>query len=54
MPGNRPDALGRFVATEPRFWLNLQARYDLEVASDALEGKLERGVEPYVSHVRAP
>ena len=41
--------LGRFFGMEARFWLNLQARYDLEVAADALEGRLEREVEPYVA-----
>ncbi len=39
--------LGRFFTMEAQFWLNLQARYDLEVAADALEGRLEREVEPY-------
>ena len=38
--------LGRFFNMEAQFWLNLQARYDLEVAADALEGRLEREVQP--------
>ncbi len=38
--------LGRFFGVEARFWLTLQARYDLEVAADALEGRLEREVAP--------
>lgn len=33
--------LARFFATSDRFWLNLQARYDLEVQSEALQGALE-------------
>ena len=41
--------LGRFFAMEAQFWLNLQARYDLEVAADTLDGRLEREVEPYVA-----
>ncbi len=30
---------------EPQFWMNLQSRYDLEVARDAMAGKLDREVE---------
>lgn len=26
--------LGRFFGVEPQFWLNLQSRYDLEIAED--------------------
>lgn len=26
--------LGRYFGIEPQFWLNLQSRYDLEVAED--------------------
>ena len=37
--------LGRFFGMEAQFWLNLQARYDLGVAADALEGRLEREVQ---------
>jgi addiction module HigA family antidote len=33
--------LGRFFAMEPAFWMNLQSRYDMEVAEDALAGKLD-------------
>ena len=29
---------------EAQFWLNPQVRYDLEVAADELEGRLEREV----------
>ena len=38
--------LGRFFNMEAQFWLNLQARHDLEVAAEALEGRLEREVQP--------
>jgi addiction module HigA family antidote len=31
---------------EPQFWLNLQSRYDLDVAKDALGARLEREVRP--------
>ncbi|MGH7907859.1 MAG: HigA family addiction module antitoxin [Candidatus Binataceae bacterium] len=38
--------LGRYFGTGPEFWMNLQARYDLEVAKDELESKVEREVQP--------
>ena len=39
--------LARFFGTSPAFWLNLQQRYDLDVATDALGDRLEREVQPY-------
>ena len=33
--------LARFFGTSDRFWLNLQARYDLEVERDRLGARLE-------------
>ena len=36
--------LGRFFGMEAQFWMNLQAHYDLEVAKDAIAGRLEREV----------
>jgi addiction module HigA family antidote len=36
--------LSRYFGTSERFWLNLQARYDLEVEKDRLAGRLEREV----------
>lgn len=36
--------LGRYFQVSPQFWLNLQARYDLEVALDRIEGRLEKEV----------
>lgn len=38
--------LARAFSMEAPFWLNLQVRYDLEVATDALAGRLEREVQP--------
>lgn len=38
--------LGRFFAMESEFWLNLQSRYDLEVARDVLAGRLTSEVRP--------
>lgn len=37
--------LARFFRNSPRFWLNLQSSYDLEVEADRLGGKLTRDVE---------
>ena len=37
--------LGRFFRNAPRFWLNLQTSYDLEVEADRLGTKLARDVE---------
>jgi addiction module HigA family antidote len=41
--------LARFFAMEAQFWMNLQTRYDLERAADALAGRLDREVEPYAA-----
>ena len=38
--------LGRYFGMEPQFWLNLQSRYDLDVAKDGLGARLEREVKP--------
>ena len=37
--------LARFFDVTPGFWLGLQKQYDLDVAEDALEGRLEREVK---------
>ena len=37
--------LARFFNVTPGFWLGLQKQYDLDVAEDALEGRLEREVK---------
>jgi len=39
--------LGKFFNMTPQFWMNLQSRYDLEVAEDNLDGKLEKEVHAY-------
>lgn len=36
--------LARFFGTSDRFWLNLQAAYDLDVERDRLGDRLERDV----------
>jgi len=38
--------LSRFFGTTERFWMNLQARYDLEVEKDRLGSRLDAEVQP--------
>ena len=38
--------LGRFFNMEAQFWLNLQTHYDMEVALEALEDRLDTEVHP--------
>ena len=38
--------LARYFNTTPKFWLNLQASYDLALASDALSEEIQRTVHP--------
>jgi len=44
--------LGRLFRTTPEFWLNLQTRYDLEVARDRQEKRVEREVQPLATAVK--
>lgn len=37
--------LGRYFQVSPKFWLNLQAHYDLEVQLDKLGNKLDSEVK---------
>lgn len=39
--------LGRFFGMEAEFWLNLQTHYDMEVAQEALAGRLDKEVHPF-------
>ena len=41
--------LARFFGTSDRFWLSLQARYDLEVEKDRLGNRLAREVTSLVT-----
>jgi antitoxin HigA-1 len=36
----------RYFGNAPAFWMNLQTRYDLEVAQDELADQVERDVQP--------
>ena len=40
--------LSRYFGLSERFWMNLQARYDLEIEKDRLQDRLEREVQVYV------
>jgi antitoxin HigA-1 len=42
--------LGRYFRMSAQFWLNLQSRYELETAEDALGDRLEREVRPRGGH----
>jgi antitoxin HigA-1 len=38
--------LGRYFGTSPEFWMNLQTKYDLDVAQDAAAEQIAREVIP--------
>jgi antitoxin HigA-1 len=38
--------LARYFNTSARFWMNLQAAYDLEIAADELAEQIEQEVRP--------
>jgi addiction module HigA family antidote len=38
--------LGLFFDQSPQFWMNLQTRYDLDVARDAMGDRLAKEIEP--------
>jgi antitoxin HigA-1 len=38
--------LARYFKNSPAFWMNLQTRYDLEIAEDESAAKIERDVQP--------
>jgi addiction module HigA family antidote len=38
--------LGRYFNTTPKFWLNLQASYDLAIVAEARSEEIERTVHP--------
>ena len=41
--------LGRYFGTTPEFWINLQTRYDLDVAERTMRRQIEREVEPHAA-----
>lgn len=43
--------LGRYFGQNPRYWINLQSRYDMDVVEDALAEKVTREVRPLMAAV---
>jgi len=41
--------LGRYFGQSPRYWMNLQSRYDMDVAEDALSKRVAREVRPLMT-----
>ena len=39
--------LGRYFRQSPRFWLNLQARYDMDMTEDEIGAQVAREVRPF-------
>ena len=46
--------LGRYFGMTPEFWINLQTRYDLDVAERTVRARIEQEVEPRAGHVGPP
>ena len=44
--GDTALRLARYFGITPEFWVNLQARYDLEAAKRTLRARIDREVEP--------
>ncbi len=40
--------LGRYFGQHPRYWINLQSRYDMDVAEDALFERVMSEVRPLI------
>ncbi|MFN3532996.1 MAG: HigA family addiction module antitoxin [Candidatus Brocadia sp.] len=38
--------LGRYFSQSPRYWINLQSRYDMDIAEDLLSEQVAREVRP--------
>lgn len=38
--------LGRYFDQSPRYWMNLQSRYDMDIAEDDLSEQVVREVQP--------
>jgi addiction module HigA family antidote len=41
--------LGRYFKTSPEFWMNMQMKFDLDVAEDKLKDEIRRDVRPMSS-----
>ena len=50
----RRCGLSRYFGLSERYWLNLQARYDLEIEKDRLGGRLEHEVRVFSAPMLSP
>ena len=41
--------LGRYFGMTPEFWINLQTRYDLDIAEHTIRRQIEQEVEPHAA-----
>ena len=47
--GDTALRLARYFRTTPKFWLNMQRDYELEIAAEALGDRLQREVTPHAA-----
>jgi antitoxin HigA-1 len=38
--------LGRYFGQNPRYWLNIQSRYDMDIVEDTLSDQVARQIRP--------
>ena len=43
--------LGRYFGQNPRYWLNLQSRYDMDIVEDVMSEQVAREVHPLMAPV---
>jgi addiction module HigA family antidote len=41
--------LGRYFGQSPRYWMNLQARYDMDVTEEAMSDQVAREIRPLMA-----
>ena len=41
--------LGQYFRQSPRYWLNLQSRYDMDIAEETLGERVAREVRPFTA-----
>jgi addiction module HigA family antidote len=46
--------LGRYFRTSPEFWMNMQMRFELNVAEDEVLADIERDVRPIMTALQKP
>jgi addiction module HigA family antidote len=39
--------LGRYFGQNPRYWLNIQSRYDMDIVEDTLSDQVARQIRPF-------